>query len=227
MQTVRFAGMIAALALVALLAACGAGPEPTPTSRVTPTATRSASGAAGAVATSQTKRYSAPPPMTIDTNKGYTALIKTNKGDIRVELNAKDAPMTVNNFVFLAREGFYNGTTFHRVIPGFMIQGGDPQGDGRGGPGYRFNDEAPKTGYEIGSIAMANSGANTNGSQFFICEGQQCTGLERKYNHFGKVVEGQEVVSRIANVPRTLGADGNQSKPTEDVRINTIEIIER
>ncbi len=224
----RFAGLVAALALVATLAACGAGPEPTPTSPPAAVPGRGAAGAAGGAATNgQAKRYGAPPPLTIDVNKGYTALIKTTKGDIKVELNARDAPQTVNNFVFLAREGFYDNTPFHRVISGFMIQGGDPTGTGAGGPGYRFNDETPKTGYEIGSIAMANSGPNTNGSQFFICEGQQCTSLPRNYNHFGKVVEGMDVVSRIANVPKTLGADGAQSKPTEDVRINTIEIIER
>ncbi len=142
-------------------------------------------------------------------------------------LNAKDAPVTVNNFVFLAREGFYNGVIFHRVLPNFMIQGGDPTGTGTGGPGYKFADEPVKGKYEIGSIAMANSGPNTNGSQFFICEGQSCTQLPPSYSLFGKVSAGQDVVTRIANVPKTIGGDGAQSKPTTPVVIATIEIVEQ
>ncbi len=176
----------------------------------------------------QVGRYSAPPPMTIDTNKSYTALIKTNKGDIKVKLYAKDAPMTVNNFVFLARDGFYDGSTFHHVIPDSLIQGGGPPGFPNGGPGYEFNDENPKTDYEIGSIRMANHGPDTNGSQFFICEGLQCNGRHgRDYNYFGQVIKGRDVVTRIANVPTTLGDDGVRSVPIEEVRIETIEIIER
>ncbi len=227
-QTRRAAGAaLALLALTLLLAACGAGVRPTDTpasqagARVPAGAQPTASGGAG-------KQYSAPPAMTIDPNKSYTALIKTSIGDIRAELYPKDAPNTVNNFVFLAREGFYDGTTFHRVIPGFMIQGGDPEGTGTGGPGYRFADEQPKRPYEVGSLAMANTATgNSNGSQFFICEGQQCTTLPAKYNLFGKVLQGQDVVSKIAGVPKTIGGDGAQSKPTQEVKINTIEIIEQ
>ena len=115
------------------------------------------------------KTYSAPPPMTIDQNKNYTATIKTNYGDIVIQLLPKEAPLTVNNFVFLARAGFYDGVKFHRVITGFMIQSGDPTGTGTGGPGYKFADELPTTlDYTKGTVAMANSGPNTNGSQFFI-----------------------------------------------------------
>jgi len=112
--------------------------------------------------------YSAPPPMTIDTSKQYTATIETEKGNIVLELFASDVPVTVNNFVFLAREGFYDGTTFHRVIPDFMVQGGDPTGTGTGDPGYSFADEFTKHTHVTGALSMANSGPNTNGSQFFI-----------------------------------------------------------
>ncbi|MDF2629000.1 MAG: ppiB, partial [Symbiobacteriaceae bacterium] len=137
-----------------------------------------------------TKQWSTPPAMQIDVNKTYTATIKTNMGDIKVELFAKDAPKTVNNFVFLAREKFYDGVIFHRIVKDFMIQGGDPKGTGGGGPGYKFEDEPVKRAYETGIVAMANSGPNTNGSQFFICNGVHCGGLEPKYNQFGKVIEG-------------------------------------
>jgi len=114
------------------------------------------------------KSYSEPPPMTIDTNKQYIAIIETEKGDLVLELFASDVPVTVNNFVFLAREGFYDGTTFHRVIPGFMAQGGDPTGKGSGGPGYSFADEFSEHTHVTGALSMANAGPNTNGSQFFI-----------------------------------------------------------
>ena len=115
------------------------------------------------------KRYSAPHPMQIETNRTYQAVIKTNKGDIELELNPAEAPMTVNNFVTLARDGYYDGVTFHRVVPGFVIHGGDPTCTGSGGPGYNFQDEAVKRPYKAGTVAMANAGPNTNGSQFFIC----------------------------------------------------------
>jgi peptidylprolyl isomerase len=165
--------------------------------------------------------------MTIDPAKTYTATISTNHGDIVIALNAQDAPITVNNFVFLARDGFYDNVIFHRVIPGFVIQGGDPTGTGTGGPGYRFQDEPVKGKYEIGSIAMANSGPNTNGSQFFICEGPNSTTLPPRYNLFGKVISGQDVVTAIANVPKTTGGDGAQSKPITPVVIRTITITEQ
>jgi len=165
--------------------------------------------------------------MTIDANKQYVATIKTTMGEIKVQLDAKNAPVTVNNFVFLARDGFYDGTPFHRVIKGFMIQGGDSSGTGTGGPGYKFNDETPKGSYDVGSIAMANSGPNTNGSQFFICEGDQCKTLPPSYNLFGKVVDGIDVVHKIAAVPVTTGSDGAPSKPLQDVRIQTVQIAEQ
>ncbi|MGE5609006.1 MAG: peptidylprolyl isomerase [Bacillota bacterium] len=143
------------------------------------------------------KQYTAPPAMTIDVNKKYTATFDTAKGKIVCELFAKDAPMTVNNFVFLAREGFYNGTKFHRVIEDFMIQGGDPTGTGRGGPGYRFPDEVknnPRK-HQRGSLSMANAGPNTNGSQFFITH-VVTDWLDGKHTVFGQVLSGQEVVDK-------------------------------
>ena len=214
--------------LATALVACGAGPRPTlaPTRGAAVPAASGASGAVGAPSTNK-KQYGTVPAMTIDINKSYSATIRTNQGDITVALNAKDAPVTVNNFVFLAREGFYDGVVFHRVLPGFMIQGGDPTGTGGGSAGYKFPDEPVKSKYEIGSIAMANSGPNTNGSQFFICEGQSCTQLPPSYSLFGKVSAGQGVVTRIADVPRTIGGDGAQSKPTTPVVIATIEIVEQ
>ncbi|MFN3323925.1 MAG: peptidylprolyl isomerase [Bryobacteraceae bacterium] len=142
------------------------------------------------------KQYSAPPPMTIDPNKSYTASFETSRGTIVCDLFAKEAPVTVNNFVFLAREGFYDGTTFHRVIQDFMIQGGDPTGTGRGGPGYRFQDEFAGNPHrhQVGSLSMANAGPNTNGSQFFITH-IVTDWLDGKHTIFGQVRSGQEVVN--------------------------------
>lgn len=142
------------------------------------------------------KRYSAPPQMQIETNRTYHVVIKTNKGDIQLELNPAEAPMTVNNFVALARDGYYDGVTFHRVVPRFVIQGGDPTGSGSGGPGYKFHDEAVKRPYKAGTVAMANAGPNTNGSQFFICLEDQ-PGLPPNYTIFGDTVAGMDVVRNI------------------------------
>src|SRR6266571_4280265 len=146
------------------------------------------------------KEYSAPPPVTIDPNKQYIATFKTSRGEIVCDLFAKDAPKTVNNFVFLAREKFYDGTVFHRVIADFMIQGGDPEGTGRGGPGYRFEDEVdPKKNpnlHKVGSLSMANAGPSTNGSQFFITH-IATHHLNGKHTVFGQVLSGQDVVNKI------------------------------
>lgn len=144
------------------------------------------------------KRYSAPPQMTIDRSKNYAATIDTSRGKIVVDLFAKDAPKTVNNFVFLSREGFYDGLSFHRVIPNFMIQGGDPEGSGSGGPGYRFEDETkgnPRK-HQIGSLSMANAGPNTNGSQFFITH-VVTDWLDGKHTVFGQVRSGQDIVNSV------------------------------
>jgi len=145
------------------------------------------------------KQYGSPPAMQIDPAKKYTAVMHTAKGDISIELFAAQAPITVNNFVFLAREGFYNNTTFHRVIGGFMVQGGDPTGTGTGGPGYRFNDEPGALALKhdkAGILSMANAGRNTNGSQFFITYGPQ-PHLNGKHGVFGQVVQGMNVLKEI------------------------------
>ena len=145
------------------------------------------------------KQYASPPTMSIDENKNYTATFDTSKGKIVVDLFPKDAPGTVNNFVFLARDKFYDGTKFHRVIPDFMVQGGDPEGTGRGGPGYKFKDELTPGKYrkhQRGSLSMANAGPNTNGSQFFITH-VETEWLNGKHTVFGQVRSGQEVVDAI------------------------------
>ncbi len=169
--------------------------------------------------THMTKQYDAAPELTIDMAATYTATIHTNKGDITADLYAADAPQTVNNFVFLANDGFYDGVIFHRVITGFMIQGGDPTGTGTGGPGYRFRDELghSRSSYERGTMAMANSGPHTNGSQFFIMHADY--GLPNQYSIFGKVTEGLEVVDQIAATAASAG-----DKPHSDIVITGIDI---
>jgi cyclophilin family peptidyl-prolyl cis-trans isomerase len=166
-------------------------------------------------------QWSSPPPMTIDQNKQYIATIKTNYGEIVLELFPKDAPVTVNNFVFLARQGFYNGVKFHRVVKGFVIQGGDPTGTGSGGPGYRFADEKITKDYVAGTLAMANAGANTNGSQFFITLVDLRGSLPKKYTIFGQVTSGFDVVQKIGDVPV------QDSSPIKDVLIDSITIEEK
>ena len=164
-------------------------------------------------------QYSAPPEMAIDQAKSYTAKLVTNRGDINIFLFASEAPATVNNFVFLAREGFYDGVIFHRIVKGFVVQGGDPTGTGRGGPGYKFADELPKSRrYTRGTVAMANAGPDTNGSQFFIVT--KDAGLPRKYSIFGEVVGSMDAVDAIENAPVT------GEKPKEDVVIERVEISE-
>jgi len=142
--------------------------------------------------------YSEPPPMTIDKTKQYTATIETGKGTLELELFGSDVPLTVNNFVFLAREGFYDNTIFHRVIPDFMAQAGDPTGTGTGSPGYRFADEFTGHTHVAGALSMANSGPNTNGSQFFITYTPQ-PHLNGKHSVFGRLVKGMEVLESLKN----------------------------
>jgi cyclophilin family peptidyl-prolyl cis-trans isomerase len=160
------------------------------------------------------------PEMGIDPSKRYTAKLDTSLGELVIALDAVKAPKTVNNFVFLALNHYYDGVIFHRIINGFMCQGGDPTGTGRGGPGYRFEDELPKPReYQIGSVAMANAGPNTNGSQFFIVSGPSGVGLPPAYSLFGQVVKGLDIVDQMQKVP-TGGGD----KPKTDVVINSVEI---
>jgi len=142
--------------------------------------------------------YSEPPKMKIDASKQYTATIETGKGNLVLELFARDVPVTVNNFVFLAREGFYDNTTFHRVIADFMAQGGDPTGTGRGGPGYCFADEFTKHTHCSGALSMANAGPNTNGSQFFITYTPQ-PHLDNHHSVFGQLIEGMDVLKALKN----------------------------
>ena len=168
------------------------------------------------------KQYDKAPAMTIDATKKYQATLKTSEGDIVVELFADKTPKTVNNFVFLANEGFYNETIFHRAINGFMIQGGDPEGTGMGGPGYRFADEEFEGKYSRATIAMANAGANTNGSQFFIMH--QDYPLPANYVIFGKVTKGLEAVDAIATAPVTASSSGENSKPVTPATVESITI---
>ncbi|OGY45977.1 MAG: peptidylprolyl isomerase [Candidatus Buchananbacteria bacterium RIFCSPHIGHO2_01_FULL_46_12] len=165
------------------------------------------------------------PETIIDQSKTYIVILRTTAGDITIALNAKATPVTANNFVWLAKKNFYDNTIFHRVIKGFMIQGGDPKGDGTGGPGYQFNDE-PFTGdYERGTVAMANAGPNTNGSQFFIMHADYP--LPPNYVIFGQVAKGLDVVDKIAAAPVVMSSSGEQSKPVNPVKVNSVEIIEK
>lgn len=160
----------------------------------------------------------------IDKSKQYAVLLKTDLGNIKIALNTQATPITVNNFVYLAGDNFYNGTIFHRTIANFMIQGGDPLGTGQGGPGYTFDDEPFEGEYKRGTVAMANRGPNTNGSQFFIMHTDQA--LPKSYVIFGQVTEGMDVVDKIATAPVEASATGEMSKPTNPIQINSVEIIE-
>jgi cyclophilin family peptidyl-prolyl cis-trans isomerase len=150
-----------------------------------------------------------------------SATIHTTKGDIDVQLFADDAPKAANNFLDLARKGFYDGVIFHRVVPGFVVQGGDPTGTGRGGPGYQFEDEPFKGNYDRGTLAMANAGPNTNGSQFFICLADLGGKLPKNYTIFGRVTEGMDVVDAIAAAP--IGAS---DRPKEPVSMSSIDVAD-
>lgn len=165
------------------------------------------------------------PIMIIDIKKEYQAVLKTDVGDIKIQLNAKETPITVNNFVYLAKNNFYNNTIFHRVMKGFMIQGGDPKGDGTGGPGYQFADESFEGEYTRGTVAMANTGPNTNGSQFFIMH--QDYDLPKNYVIFGKVTEGLNVVDKIAEASVSANQFGEMSKPVTPIKIFSVEIVKK
>jgi cyclophilin family peptidyl-prolyl cis-trans isomerase len=169
--------------------------------------------------------------MQIDTSKQYFANVDTSLGTFKIQLFASETPKTVNNFVFLSQQGFYNGVIFHRIMKTFMIQTGDPLGTGMGGPGYKFADELPvKHKYDVGIVAMANSGPNTNGSQFFICTGPDASGLngQPNYTQFGQVIEGMDVVQKIASVPVVSnGMDSSPSKPVTPPVIKSITITQQ
>ena len=165
------------------------------------------------------KQYPTPPPLAIDAARRYTATLETSAGTMTAELLPGEAPLTVNNFFFLAREGFYDGVIFHRVIAGFMIQGGDPTGTGSGGPGYRFRDEPVRLGYQRGTLAMANAGPNTNGSQFFVMHADY--GLPPNYTIFGRLSAGHDVLDVIATAPK-----GANDRPHDPVTIDSVTITE-
>ena len=166
-----------------------------------------------------TQQFNEAPEFGIDTSKRYTATMETSMGSIVIALDAINAPITVNNFVFLAGYHYYDGVIFHRIIQGFVCQGGDPTGTGRGGPGYRFVDEPVKRRYELGSVAMANAGPDTNGSQFFLISGTSGVGLPPQYNHFGQIVKGLDVLDAMEKV-----ATGPGDRPVTPVVINSVSI---
>ena len=169
----------------------------------------------------QRRKFDSEPPMCIDPAKRYTATMETSMGTMTIALDPAAAPRTVNSFVVLARYHYYDGIVFHRIIPGFVLQGGDPTGKGTGGPGYQFADELPKPGrYELGSLAMANAGPNTNGSQFFVISGPDGMRLPPQYALFGKVVSGLETVGAIDAVGTAGG------KPSQPVTITSVTIAE-
>ena len=170
------------------------------------------------------KQWSKPFENTLEAGTTYTANLETNHGTMVVEFFTDDAPNTVNNFVNLAKEGYYDTTPFHRIIKGFMLQGGDPTGTGMGGPGYKFNDEKVTRQYTKGTVAMANAGPNTNGSQFFIMHADYP--LPPNYTIFGQVVEGTEVIDEIANVPVGRSRSGENSAPLEPVVLVKATITE-
>ena len=165
-----------------------------------------------------------PPKMNLNLSKKYSAVMTTTEGVIKIDLYADKTPITVNNFVTLSRENFYNNVIFHRVMKDFMIQGGDPEGTGAGGPGYSFADEPFDGEYTRGTIAMANAGPNTNGSQFFIMHKDYP--LQKNYVKFGKVSEGLEVLDKIAGAEVMVSSSGEASKPVKPVKILSVEIVE-
>ena len=223
------------MAMVA--SACGEEDSETPTSS---TGTGSVAGTAGASPTTAAgqqepteastegqgnvpMQWSSEPAMALEAGKDYRAILRTSKGEMTIDLFEGDAPKTVNNFVFLANQGYFNGVVFHRIIKDFMIQTGDPTGTGAGGPGYRFADEPVTREYVRGTLAMANAGPNTNGSQFFIVHADYP--LPKSYTIFGIVTEGLDVLDAIANTPVQSNGRGEISAPSEEVTIESVEII--
>jgi cyclophilin family peptidyl-prolyl cis-trans isomerase len=171
------------------------------------------------------KQWNIPPAMTVDQKAAYTATIATSKGVMKAELFVSEAPATVNNFVFLAGEQFYNGVKFHRIIKDFMVQTGDPRGNGTGGPGYQFKDEPVKRKYVKGTLAMANAGPNINGSQFFIVHKDYP--LPPNYTIFGQITEGMDVLDAIASTPVGPNIYGEPSQPKEAITITSVSVAKK
>ena len=211
--------LTASLLSVLALSACAQPPPPAPKPSAPPPATPAP--------TASPKQWPSPPQMAVDPNKDYTAVIDTTAGGFTVRLLPKDAPLAVNNFVFLAREGFYSNLKIHRIIKNFMFQTGDPLGNGTGGPGYRFADEKVTRDYKPGTVAMANAGPNTNGSQFFVCLADLSTRLPKNYTIFGEVISGMDVVMKLGDTPVTRSPSGEASQPTTDVRMLSVTIQEK
>ncbi|RNB88254.1 peptidylprolyl isomerase [Brevibacillus nitrificans] len=224
--------IFACLTAIALVTGCSsASNESAPPTQPTAPAETPSKEPAQPPGPTGAKKYEKAPAMQIDKAKTYQAKVSTSMGDFTIDLFAKDAPIAVNNFVFLAKDKFYDGVTFHRIIKDFMIQTGDPLGTGIGGPGYTFEDELNNGHkYEAGVVAMANAGPNTNGSQFFIGTGKDVEGLKNSPNYtiFGKVSGGMDVVQKIAatkvkNNPET----GEPSTPEQTIKINSVTITEK
>ena len=228
-------GLIIALALggvgTSLFLLATGGKKPKAAASATPTPSTSATPGTSctyvpkAEEATGSKGVQPPPPFTIDVSKKYTATVQTSMGTFTMKLFAEDAPCTVNSFVYLAKRKFYDGLTFHRIVKDFVIQGGDPAGNGSGGPGYTFNDELGNAlKYEIGTLAMANSGANTNGSQWFVVTGQQGVQLPKNYTIFGKVTKGLDVVLKIGNVETVGGSGQDAQMPKEPITIQKVTV---
>lgn len=235
-QRKHFAMLGMILCSVAMVTGCGtgavqsasSGPGPSSTTKTTTGSTTATSETTPPPTTKQ--QWSTVPPMQINTSKQYDAVVHTNYGDFTIQLFAKSAPKTVNNFVFLADHHFFTGDTFFRIIKPFMIQTGDPRNNGTGGPGYQFASELPpKYPYAPGIVAMANRGPNTvsNGSQFFICTGSESESLNHQpiYTEFGKIIKGMSVVEKIASIPvKTNPLTGEDSFPTKTAFIESVTI---
>ena len=227
--------LVIALPLAMLATGCGATPPLRIASVATPNPITSTRVEVAACWTDDQRlegdeamptQYTEQPAMRIDPAKTYSGSLETNKGEISVELFPDDAPVTVNNFVCLAEDGYFNNTPFHRIVKGFVIQGGDPTGTGSGGPGYKFEDEPVSRDYERGTLAMANAGPDTNGSQFFIVLDDLRGKLPKNYTIFGRVTDGMDVVDAIANTPTRPGRSGENSTPTEPITLEKVTISE-
>jgi len=230
----RSLAVVAALAATTMaLGACGGSKDDSGGSNATATTAAVASPCPQATAPPPKNDSLGAPPMTIDPAKKYTATMQTSCGTMTFDLLPATAGVDVNNFVYLARSGFYDGTVFHRIIDGFMIQGGDPTGAdpkraGTGGPGYKYTGSVPSAGqYQVGSLAMANSGSTfTNGSQFFIVSGPKGVSLPPNYSLFGQLTSGEDVLAKIASVPVAAGPTGEKSSPKSPVVVDKVTITE-
>jgi cyclophilin family peptidyl-prolyl cis-trans isomerase len=222
----RLTTILVVLLFGGMIAACGEDDAlTTPAGQSSAGQATPAQGSGQAGATPGMMSWTSPPEMQLEEGVDYGAVIRTSLGEMTIDLFEEEAPLTVNNFIFLARQGFYEGVPFHRVINGFMIQTGDPTGTGSGGPGYRFADEPVNREYLRGTVAMANSGPNTNGSQFFIMHADRP--LQPNYTIFGIVTEGVETLNAIANVEVSMNAMGEMASPVDPVVIERVEIVQR